>query len=166
MKPRPAPRLWPIVLLLALAVSVEAALTVGSFGYTKRQKTVLLAEPTPSAKSTGEVAFKRKLTINEVHGNWLQVSDGPVAGWVYNGNISATEPEEIKGVDGLPIAASQTTATAAGRPLDEPTVEAYAAQHNLVNAKGDFDWLLKQASAVTPEQIEDFLKNQKRGEYQ
>lgn len=166
MKPRPAPRLWPLVFLLALAVSVEAALTVGGFAYTKRLKTVLLAEPSPLAKSAGEVAFKRKLSINEAHGNWLQVSDGPVAGWVFAGNISATEPVEIKGVDGLPIAASQTTATAAARPFDDAMVNGYTTQHNLGSARSDLDWLFAECSKVTAQDIEEFLKNQKRGEYQ
>ncbi len=165
MKPRPASRFWPVVLLPALALTVHAALVYGGIAYTKRLKTVLLAEPSPLAEPAGELAFGRKLAINEARGNWLRVSDGPIAGWVFAGNVSATEPVVAKGVDGLPIFASKTTVTAAARPLSEAATK-YATERNLVDAHNDLEWLLTQSSLVTAQDIEEFLKAQKRGEYQ
>lgn len=155
---------WAAVILLAAVTAVEAALVTGGFAYTKRFKTVLLAEPSPLAAPAGELALGRKLTVNEVRGNWLRVSDGPLAGWVFSGNLSDAKPAEVKGLDGLPIAASQTTATAAARGLTPAAVD-YANRRGLANARDDLDWLLEQSAAITDEQVEEFLKTQKKGEY-
>ena len=165
MKSPSASLLWLAVLALAIAVSVDAAWAAGGKAYTKRLKTVLLAAPSPLAEPAGELAFARPLAVNEVRGNWLRVSDGPAAGWVFAGNVSATAPVESKGLDGLPLAASQTTATAAARPLTPVAVE-YAARNNLENARSDFDWLLAQCRAFTPEEVEAFMKGKQKGEYQ
>ena len=165
MKSRLASLLWLAVFALAIAVSVDAAWAAGGKAYTKRLKTVLLAAPSPLAEPAGELAFARPLAVNEVRGNWLRVSDGPAAGWVFAGNVSATAPVESKGLDGLPLAASQTTATAAARPLTPVAVE-YAARNNLENARSDFDWLLAQCRAFTPEEVEAFMKGKQKGEYQ
>lgn len=165
MKSRPAPHLWLAVLLLALAVSVEAALVAGGLAYTKRFKTILLAEPSPLAAPAGELALGRKLTVNEVRGSWLRVSDGPATGWVFAGNLSETKLEEAKGADGLPLAASLTTATAAARPLT-PAAADYAERRNLDSAREDLDWLLEECKAFTPKEVAAFLQVQKKGEYQ
>jgi hypothetical protein len=165
MKSRPTLRLWPVVILLALAASLEAAIAAGGLAYTKRFKTVLLAEPSPLAAPAGELALGRKLTVNEVRGSWLRVSDGPATGWVFAGNISETKPEEAKGADGLPLAASQTTATAAARPLT-PAAADYAERRNLGSAREDLDWLLEECKAFTPEEVAAYMQAQKKGEYQ
>jgi hypothetical protein len=159
-----ASRRWTIVLLLAAVTAAEAAWVAGGTAYTKRFKTVLLAEPSPLAAPAGELALGRKLTVKEVRGSWLRVSDGPAAGWVFAGNVTDTKPVESKGLDGLPVAASQTTATAAARPLTPAGVE-YAARNNLASAREDLDWLLQQTGALTDEQVTDYLKEQKKGEY-
>jgi hypothetical protein len=165
MNPRPAPRLWPAVLLLALVVSVEAALAAGGFAYTKNLETKLLAEPRPLAPVTGKVRYASKLTVQETKGPWLHVSDATAAGWVFAGNLSETKPGEVAGTDGLGLSASKTTATAAARPLS-PVAEEYATQHKLVNARNDLDWLLKESSTVTAQNVDDFLQKQKKGEFQ
>jgi hypothetical protein len=146
-------------------VSVEAALAAGGFAYTKRFKTILLAAPSPLAAPAGELALGRRLAVNEVRGSWLRVSDGPATGWVFAGNLSETKPEEVKGVDGLPLAASQTTATAAARPLT-PAAADYATRRNLESAREDLDWLLEECKAFTPEEVAAFMQTQKKGEYQ
>jgi hypothetical protein len=165
MKSRPASYPWLAVLLLAATVSAGAALTGGSSAYTKRFKTTLLAEPSPLAQPAGELPYGRKVTVNEVRGNWLRISDGPAAGWVFAGNLSEAKPAESKGLDGVPLAASDTTATAAARPLTPVSVE-YATRNNLVNAREDLDWLRTQNAAVTPEVLQEFLQAQKKGEFQ
>ena len=165
MKSLPASRLWPVVLLFAAAVSVEAAFVAGGSAYTKRVETKLLAEPKPLAAAAGKLAYARKVKVEEVRGAWLRVSDGPNSGWVFAGNLSDTKPVESKGLDGVPLMASATTATAAARPLT-PAAEDYAARRNLVNARDDLNWLLDQCKAFTPEEVEAFLQAQKKGEYQ
>jgi hypothetical protein len=165
MKSRTALRLWPIGLLLAATVCVEAAFTAGGVAYTKRYKTTLLAEPSPQAKSTGELAFARKVKVEQLQGNWLRVSDGSSAGWVFLGSLSETKPDESKGLDGAPLLASSTTATAAARPLT-PAADEYSQRRNLGSASDDLNWLLNTCSNITPGQVETYLKTHKKGEYQ
>jgi len=166
MNPRPALRLWPAALLLAAVVVVaDAALTAGGTAYTKRYKTSLLAEPSPLAKPTGEVPFAQQLKIVEMKGNWLRVSAGPNGGWVFAGSLTDTKPAEIKGTDGNVLLASATTATAANRPLSEEA-NAYAARRNLGSARVDLDWLQAQCKGFTSADVDAFLKAQKKGEFQ
>ncbi len=164
MKTRLMPKAWPLVLLLIAVGTVEAALVAGSIVYTKRYKTTLLAEPSPLAAAAGELTLGRKLTVTDSKGNWLQVSDGPLAGWIFSGNLSTIPPTEAKGLDGLPVAASQTTATAAARGLT-PAAADYAGRRGLEDARDDLTWLLEQSSGLTDEQVEEFLSAQKKGEY-
>ena len=165
MKYHPTPRLWLVALLLAVAATLEAALTAGGTAYTKRFETNLLAEPAPLAAVTGKVAYGRKVVIAEARGAWLRVSDGPAAGWVFAGNLSELKPAEGKGADGLGLSASATTATAAARPLT-PAADDYAARRNLTNARDDLNWLIAQCATVTPRQVAAFLQEQKKGEFQ
>jgi hypothetical protein len=166
MNLRPVPRCWRIAaLLLATAVVAKAAFSVGGAAYTKRFKTTLLAEPSPLAAPAGDLAFARKLTIKEVRGNWLQVSDGSTKGWVFVGNISDTKPADIKGTDGMAVAASTTTATAAARPLT-PAANDYADRRNLGDARRDLDWLNAQCTKITNADVEKFLQEKKKGEFQ
>lgn len=156
---------WTVFISLVAATAVEAALAAGGAAYTKRRETTLLAEPAPLAASAGTLPFGRLLKIEEVRGRWLRVSDGPVAGWVFAGNLSEAKPAENKGLDGLGLSASETTATAAARPLTPAAVE-YATRNNLVDARADLDWLLEQSATFTPEVLEEFLQAQKKGEFQ
>ena len=93
------------------------------------------------------------------------MNDGPTTGWVFGGNLSETMPAEIKGSDGLPVTASQTTASAAARPLT-PAADDYAERRNLGDARKDLDWLQDQCKQVTAEQVDAFLKASKKGEFQ
>jgi hypothetical protein len=151
--------------LLAAAAVVQAALVAGGYVYSKRYETTLLSEPQPLARPAGKLALGRKLKVEEVRGVWLRVSDGPAVGWVFSGNVAETKPVEIKGLDGLPIAASQTTATAAARPL-APAAADYAARRNLTSATEDLDWLLLQCHGLSDEELQKFLQEHKKGEYQ
>lgn len=166
MKPHPLVLRWWLSagLLAAAAVSLEAGLLAGGFAYTKRVETRLLAEPRPLAASVGKLGYGRKVKIDQAQGAWLQVSDGPVAGWVFAGNLAETKPAEGKGADALGLQASETSATAAARPLT-PDAEAYAKRRNLARARDDLTWLLAEAQKVTPDEVEQFLQTQKKGEY-
>jgi hypothetical protein len=154
------------VLLAGLAVtSALLAYEAGGIAYTKRVETVLLAEPKPLATATGKLAFGKKVKIEQVQGPWLRVSDGPVSGWVFNGSLTDVKPSEGKGLDGVPLLASKTTATAAARPLTDATI-AYAQEKNLGDAQGDLEWVVAEAKAITPEEVDAYLQEHKKGEYQ
>lgn len=166
MKPRPSSRAWPATLLVLTAtVALHAAFPAGGTAYTKRLETKLLAEPSALAAPVGKLAAGRTLKIEEARGAWLRVSDGPAAGWVFAGNLSEVKPAEGKGLDGLGLAASQTTATAAARPLT-PAADEYATRRNLTAARDDLNWLLAQCRAISPEAVESYLQEKKKGEYQ
>lgn len=149
------------------AVSAVAAYQAGGFAFAKRADTPLLAEPKPLAASTAKLAFGRRVKIEEVRGPWVRVSDGPkTAGWIFAGNLADAKPSEGKGTDGLGLSASTTTATAAARPLTPAAVE-YADRREIgTDAHEDLDWLLAEARAITPADVDAFLQEQKKGEYQ
>jgi hypothetical protein len=155
------------VLLAALfAASALFAYEAGGFAYTKSVETKLLADPKPLAEATGQLAFGKKVKVEEVKGAWLRVSDGPAGGWVFAGNLTDTKPADVKGLlDGAPIAASKTTATAAARPLDEAALK-YASIQNLGAAKEELEWMVTACSAVTQEDVETYLQTNKKGEFQ
>ena len=165
MKIRTALRLWPVAFALLAAVCVDAAFSAGGVAYTKRYKTTLLAEPSPQAKSVGELPLAQKVKIEQVQGNWLKVNSGSAAGWVFLGSLSETKPDESKGLDGAPLLASSTTATAAARPLT-PAADDYSQRNNLGNASDDLNWLLTTCATITPAQVENYLKTHHKGEYQ
>ena len=153
------------VLAGLLAVSALLAYKAGGIAYTKRVETTLLAEPKPLAEAAGKLAFAKKVKIVEVQGAWLRVSDGPVSGWVFQGNLSETKPSEGKGLDAIPLLASKTTATAAARPLNDASI-AYASERNLGDARADLEWLEEQTHAITAEELSAYLQAQKKGEFQ
>jgi SH3-like domain-containing protein len=163
MKARPAPFHWRlVVLLLALAA---AAFSAGGTAYTKRYETSLLAEPSPLAAVNGKVRFASKLKVKEARGAWLRVSDGSTTGWVFSGNLAAAKPEENAGTDQLGLSASATTATAAARPLT-PAASEYADRRNLGDARGDLNWLNTECHSITNAEVDKFLQEKKKGEFQ
>lgn len=155
-------RVWPLVLSVAAAVSLQAALAAGGVAFTKRLETKLLAEPSAVAAVSAKVGYAKRLSVDEVRGPWLKVSEGANSGWVFAGNVSE---QEIKAAStGLAINASDTTVTAAARGLSEEAA-AYAQKRKLTNARDDLNWLLEQSAAVTPEAVDTFLQEHKLGEY-
>ncbi len=154
------------LLAALLCATALLAYDVGGFTYTKRVETNLLAEPKPLAEAAAKIAYGHKLKVEEIRGAWLRVSEGANAGWVFTGNLSDTKPAEVKGLlDGAPLAASQTTATAAARPLNEAAV-AYASGNNLAAAQEDLEWMVTACAAITTEEVEAYLQQNKKGEYQ
>jgi hypothetical protein len=158
----------PLQLALAavlLAAPALAAFAPGGTAYTKRVETKLLAEPNPLAATAARVGYARKLQIDETRGTWLRVSDGAKRGWVFSGNLAEQKPEEVRGLDGLPVAASETTATAAARPLAPAAVD-YAARRGLTQARGDVEWLEQTSAAITADEVQAYMQAQKKGEFQ
>jgi hypothetical protein len=158
------PCTW-LAVALALAPVLTAALAVGGAAYTKRAETALLAEPQMLATPVARIAYAKKLKVEAVKGPWVRVSEGKSAGWVFSGNLAEEAPSETRGLDGLPLAASETSAAAAARPL-VPAAEEYAARHGLAQPAEDLKWLAEQKAATKPEDVQAFLKEQRKGEYQ
>lgn len=150
---------------LAAATLLPAAFAPGGAAYTKRVETALLAQPTMLATPVGRVAYAQQLKVEEIKGAWLKVSDGRKSGWVFSGNLAEEKPSETRGLDGLPVAASETSAAAAARPL-VPAAEEYSTRRGLGKAAEDIAWLNQQAGAVQADDVKAFLQEQKKGEYQ
>ena len=162
MTPRKTSPAWPLLAGLVAAATLQAALAAGGLAYSKRLETRLLAEPSPLAAVSAKVGYAKPLKIDEARGAWLRVREGASTGWVFAGNVSATEIKEPAG--GLAVNASATTVTAAARGLSEEGA-AYADSHQLADAREDLNWLLEQSSALSAEDLEAFLAEKKLGEY-
>jgi hypothetical protein len=163
MKTRPLALVMALAAVIAPAVAL-AAFAVGGAAFTKRPETVLLAEPSPLAATSARIGYARSLKIDEVRGLWLRVSDGDTKGWVFAGNVAEEKPSEVRGLDGLPLAASETTATSAARPL-VPAAEEYSSRRGLTKAAEDLAWLNEQLGRTTPAEVNAFLQEQKKGEF-
>jgi hypothetical protein len=165
---RPITRnLWALAALAGIVVIAEAALVVGSSGFTKNQDTPLKASPSATASVSVHLGFGTKLTVLESRGAWLRVSDGKAAsGWVFSGLIADTRPAASTGErNALGLDGGKTTATAAARPLTDEA-NAYATQHNLGQARADLEWLQAQCRNLADSDVDAFLRAQKKGEYQ
>jgi hypothetical protein len=152
------------LLMLGSAVTCAASAVKGTV-YTKRLNTALLQEPLPLATITARVGYARPLRIEEERGLWLKVSGPAGTGWVFRGNVTTQPPSEIGGLEGQPVSAAPTSATAAARPLSQDANE-YAVAHDLLNARDDILWMEKHADAVKSRHVEAYLKAQKKGEFQ
>jgi hypothetical protein len=141
-----------------------AAFSVGGTAYTKRPETTLLAEPQPFATDAARVGYAQPLKVQEIRRQWLRVTDGKSAGWVFAGNVAEEKPSEVRGLDGLPVEAAETTATTAARPLIPAAVE-YTARRGLTNATADLTWMNEQQAAVTADDVKAFLQEKKKGEF-
>ena len=158
------PLLAAIAALLAPAAAF-AAFAPGGAAYTKRITTALLAEPAPLASVVARVPYARKVAIEEVRGLWLRVSDGTATGWVFAGNLAEQKPEENHELSGLAVAASDTTATAAARPL-APAAADYADRRGLAQSRHDVEWMEQTCGAVMTAAVSAYQQEQKKGEFQ
>ncbi len=148
-----------------LTLPAVAALAPGGTAYTKRASTALLAQPSPMADTVATVGYGRKLSISAAQGAWLNVRDGNKSGWVFKGNVSEQKIAEVKGADGLPLEASQTTASAAARPLADGAVE-YANRKGLGEARADVQWLEDVTAKISPDDIRTYMQTEKKGDCQ
>lgn len=154
-----------LVALAGLAATATAAFAPGGTAFTKRVETALLSEPKTLAAAVARVPYARALKVDEVRGAWVHVSDGTHAGWVFGGNLASSKPSETRGLDGLPLAASATSASAAARPLAPAAID-YADRRGIQDAAEDLQWLDEQSDTVTKEDVRAFLQDQRKGEYQ
>lgn len=150
---------------LATVTLLPAAFAPGGSAFTKRVETALHAEPNMFAPSVTRVGYAQQLKVDAVRGAWIKVTYGKNSGWVFAGNLAEEKPSETRGLDGLPVPASETTAAAAARPL-VPAAEEYSTRRGLGKAAEDMTWLNQQAGTVKPDDVKAFLQEKKKGEYQ
>ena len=153
------------LVLVTTVAGLSAGFAPGGAAYTKRVETALLSEPKMLATATTRVPYATRLKVEDVQGNWLRVSDGRKTGWVFGGNLTEEKPSETRGLDGLPLAASQTSAATAARPLT-PASEQYSGRHGLETAASDLIGRYQQRGVSTPEKVQAFLEAHKKGEFQ
>jgi hypothetical protein len=159
-------KLWSWLIACCAGVTVvAAAYAPGGVAYTKRVDTALLAEPQILASPVAHVSYAKRLKIEEVQRGWVRVSEGANAGWVFAGNLAEEKPSETAGLDGLPFAASEASATSAARPL-LPAAEEYSGRHGLAKAAEDLVWLTQQQATITDAAVQAYLQAQKKGEFQ
>ena len=154
-----------LVVSLATTTVLPAAFAPGGEAFTKRVETAMLSEPNMLAATVARLGYAKSLKVEAVKGAWLRVNDGKNSGWIFAGNLAEEKPSETRGLDGLPVAASETTAAAAARPL-VPAAEEYSARHGLTKATDDLTWLTQQQAKITPADVKAFLQEKKKGEYQ
>lgn len=154
-----------VALALVSAGGLFAVFTPGGEAYTKRLETALLSEPKMLSKPVAQLPYARKVRIEQIEGSWIRVSDGKRSGWIFAGNLAEQKPSEQKGLDGLPIAASQTSASTAARPLTPASTD-YSQRRGLADAANDLQWLENQSALIGPATVQEFLQSEKKGEFQ
>lgn len=155
---------WFLVLCATAAVA-PAAIAPGNDVYTKRAQTALLSEPQILATPVAQLSYAQRLKVEEIKGGWVRVTDGKKKGWIFAGNLADEKPSETRGLDGLPVAASETSASTAARPL-VPAAEEYSARRGLTQAADDVTWMTQQLADITPTAVQSFLQENKKGEFQ
>lgn len=149
-----------------LAVPAHAAYSPGGTAYTKRLQTSLLAEPAPLASVVAKVQYAQKLTVEEVSGAWVRVSVGGNSGWVFAGNLAEQKPSENSdALDHVGVSASDTSASAAARPLAPAAID-YADRRGLKQARHDVEWLVHTCDAIPAADVDTYKQAQKKGEFQ
>ncbi|OHE88757.1 MAG: hypothetical protein A3G75_14370 [Verrucomicrobia bacterium RIFCSPLOWO2_12_FULL_64_8] len=166
MKPTSPPRrFFFAALAVAAAFATTAALDKGGTAYSKKNETSILTEPKPLAAATGKVGFAEALKIEEVRGLWLRVKTKKVAGWVFSGNVADEKPTLAPAASLTTTKASDTDTVAAARPLTEASKE-FAARHHGASAQADIEWLDQQALTVKPDEVDAYIRDNQKGEYQ
>ncbi len=158
------PAVLAALALLALAPPAPA-FEKGDTAYAKRTETALLAEPRPLASPAAKVGFAEALKVEEVRGNWLRVKTRKAEGWVFAGNLADKKPSHAPAAGLTTVSASQTDTVAAARPLS-PTGDAFAARHDAGKSKEDVEWVDAVAARVPPKAVDDYLRENRKGEYQ
>jgi len=162
--PRPRRLLLAGCICLAAFAGI-AAFEKGGKAWSKRNETPLLAEPSPLAAVAGKAGFAEELKIEELKGVWLRVKGAKASGWVFQGNLSEDKPTGTPPAGLTTLSASDTDTAAAARPLTA-VGDDYATRHSATNAAADLQWLEEQGADVKAADVDEYLKENKKGEYQ
>lgn len=155
-----------MVLLLAASAWAAGNVWVASEG------TELKKAPDGTSAVVGTLKLDERLDVLGKSGRWYNVKTPTgKTGWVYRGKISASQPQRdtTKGAPGLfgsldsDIAANEASTDRAMRGLS-PETEVYANETGTPEEyRKALDSVLERAT--TPEQVTEFLKRGKIGEY-
>lgn len=148
---------------LALLAGV-AAIEKGGTVFSKRNETSLRAEPSALAPAAGKTGFAESLKVEEVRGSWLRVKAAKTAGWVFTGNVAEEKPTLPPPAGLTTVSASETDTVAAARPL-APAAEGFADRHDADKAKADVEWIDAESAKVKGDDVETYLRDNKKGEY-
>lgn len=165
MKTNLRPRRWLVAGIVCLAAVGLAAFEKGGKAFSKRNETPLLSEPKPLASAAGKAAFAEELKIDEVKGPWLHVKGAKAAGWVFQGNVADEKPTSAPGAGLTSLSASDTDTAAAARPLTAVGAD-YVARHGATSAQADLEWLESESAKVKAADVDTYLRENKKGEYQ
>jgi hypothetical protein len=152
-----------LVCIAALAAGL--AFEKGDKVWSKRNETPLLAEPKPLATAAGKAGFAEELKVEEVKGVWLRVKGAKASGWVFQGNVAEDKPAGTPPAGLTTLSASDTDTAAAARPLSA-VATGFAERHNAKDAASDLDWLEKQSADVKAADVDEYLRENKKGEFQ
>jgi hypothetical protein len=158
-------RTIPILFACLLGALLATGFDTGKTAYTKRYQTAVLKDPQPLADAIATLPFATGVKIATLQGKWAGVATTNGTGWIYLGNLSEEKPFEDSSVKGLHASAGETTASVAARPLDDVTRD-YASQKGLNAAADDVQWLEAQSDKVDAKTVSEFLKTNRKGEYQ
>jgi hypothetical protein len=152
-------------LLCAVVAAAGLAFEKGDKVWSKRNETPLLTEPKPLAAAAGKAGFAEELAVEEVKGAWLRVKGAKASGWVFQGNIGEDKPSATPPAGLTTLSASDTDTAAAARPLSAVGTD-YAARHNATDAAADMAWLEAKSAEVKAADVDEYLRENKKGEYQ
>ncbi len=152
-----------LVCIAALAAGL--AFEKGDKVWSKRNETPLLAEPKPLAAAAGKAAFAEELKVEEVQGVWIRVKGAKSSGWVFQGNVADDKPAGTPPAGLTTLSASDTDTAAAARPLTAVAAD-FAERHNAKDAAADLAWLESESAAIKAADVDDYLRENKKGEYQ
>lgn len=148
-----------------LCLTFAVGFDVGKTAYTKHLQTPLLKDPQPLAESISTLSTATAVKIIALRGNWAQVSSPSGTGWIYLGNLAEKKPAEDHSIAGMSLVASDTTASVAARPLDNVDKQ-FDSQEGLGDAANDLHWLEAQSDAISSSNVVEYLKTNKKGEFQ
>jgi hypothetical protein len=128
-----------VVTAALLAASAQAAYAPGAAAYTKRIQTSLLSEPAPLATVVAKLQY---------------------------GNLAEEKPaENSDALNHMGVSASETSASAAARPLAPAAVD-YADRRGLGQARHDVEWMEHTCDAIPAADVDAYKQAQKKGEFQ
>lgn len=157
-------------LLILLIVWFGAADAFAESVYVLARTAQLRAGKTSLDKVTANLRLGDELTVLKRDGNWMEVKTASgETGWIFANKVSNTKPKD--GDSGLAALgqsvrrgeASSVTASAGSRGLDKVS-EGYAQQAGITKAVQDSVDRMA-AYRVTDQEVEDFLKKGRLGEY-
>jgi uncharacterized protein YgiM (DUF1202 family) len=161
------------LLIGALILLLTGAVIAAELMWVVSEGAKLKVEPSASSKTIETLAVGSELAVDSSEGSWYKVTTkANNTGWIYRGKVSLTPPEtrDDKGGGGLfgelPGSSVQVSAADTSRSIRglSPAAKEYAAS---TRTPEQYQRALDRVLALrlTDQEIEEFLKEGKIGEY-